>query len=243
MAALVRMAATTAAGDVNKGREKQDNLNAIDAANAYIDKLIAQMKPLDLSGAPKLLSDGDIQAERQSVYDSNYQLQTKDLAGQQTHDLEAQKQELANRGIPYNPGSDPNDTGDVNNVYARSINQVNTRYDNARTAAAAAANSAADSSLSTFVNANKTQNDQYVGNQKDLFNSQLDQLAGGAGALNALMSQYGIDAQTAASILQAKTNTRIAQINNQRSGGGGNNGGSNNGGGGFNVPGTGGTVT
>jgi hypothetical protein len=224
--------------NVTPAEAKKQSENSISAAESYLNELEGKLSPVDLSGAPKLLSDGDIKAERQSVYDSNYQLQTQGVEDQRAHDLEAQKQELANRGIAYNPGTDPNDPSNVNNVYARSINSVNQRFDTRESNAAAAANAAADSSLSTFVGANKTQNDQYLDTARTKYQTELDQLAGGAGALNVLMTKYGIDEATAQKILDRRSNERIARINNQRTGGS-----KPSTGGGFGVPSTGGSVS
>ncbi len=58
----------------------------------------------------------------QKAYDANYATMTKDLQKNKSFDLEQQKQELANRGIPYDP-SDPT------SLYGRTVQGVNSRYD------------------------------------------------------------------------------------------------------------------
>lgn len=66
---------------------------------------------------------GDIEKARTGFY--NYA--TRDFATNKTRELEDQKQELANRGIPYDPAAaqDPNSQ----NLYGRTIGGINRRYD------------------------------------------------------------------------------------------------------------------
>jgi len=67
----------------------------------YIDPNSGDYDPnAVLSQAPAIYSTGDFQSEVQKAQDANYQYLTKNLGQQKAQEMEAMKQELANRGIP-----------------------------------------------------------------------------------------------------------------------------------------------
>ena len=76
---------------------------------------------LDLTGMPTISSTGDLQADRATDESAIYGDLTKNLARNKATDLEAQKQELAERGIPYTPG-------DTTSAYGKAIQGVTDQY-------------------------------------------------------------------------------------------------------------------
>lgn len=212
------------------------NRNAYAAATAHVESLLGQIQPLDLSGAPKVLSADDLAGQRGSVYQSLYGTSSQNDAEQKSKDLAAANQNLAERGIPFDVASDPTNP---NNLYGNTIKDINTQYDQKDQQEKNAANSGADSALSTYVNANVAANQAFAQNAGQQFQSQLDTLSGAGGILGTLTSGYGIDAQSAQNILNNATSKYIANQNNKTSGGG-----SSSSGGSFTgTPTTGGSVT
>jgi hypothetical protein len=166
-------------------------------------------------------------AARQSVYDSTYQAGIKNLDRDKARDMEATKQELAERGIPINFSADGSD------LYSRSTNSITERYDQRDADARAAANNSADAALATKVSTNNANRDSFINSALSQYKSQLDTAVTASGALQTLMTKYGIDQQTAQNLLKIKSDEKIskAQIAAKGSGGGGGGGG----GGGLNV--------
>jgi len=190
--------------------------------DAFLDAAFQGLQPLDLSGAPKVLTADDLQGQRGKVYDSIYATQTKDLDKRKAQDLEAQKQELANRGIPLNFANDPSNP---NNLYSRAIGDVTNRYDTLYQDAANAANAGADQGLATYVDANTKANDQFLKGALGSYQSQLDAISTGGNIIQTLMTKYGIDEATAQAKLQARTQKEIARMNNANRGNGGRSSG------------------
>lgn len=75
---------------------------------------------LNLTGAPQILQTGDVRKESEAAADANYKYITKTYAAQKQQEIEAAKQELANRGIPIDPNP--------NSLYGRTLQQINQRY-------------------------------------------------------------------------------------------------------------------
>lgn len=210
--------------------------NSYAAADSYVNGLIGQLQPLDLSGAPKVLSADDLAGQRGSVYQSLYGTSSQNDAEQKAKDLASTQQNLAERGIPFDAASDPTNP---NNLYGNTIKDINTQYDQKDQQEKNAANAGADSSLSTYVNVNLAAHSAFTSDAEAKVGSQLDQLSGAGSILNTLMQKYGIDAQTAQGILSSNTSKYIANQNNKTSGGG-----SSSSGGSFTgTPTTGGSVT
>jgi hypothetical protein len=180
--------------------------NSATSVDNFLEGIFSNFKPLDLSGAPKILGAEDLASSRQSVYDSLYRSNTQNLARDKQRELEDQKQELANRGIPINFSSDGSD------LYSRSINSIGERYDARDQAARDAANIAADQSLATQAGVNKTAYDSFMEGAKGTFESQLQSAAAGSDVLKTLMTKYGLDQQSAQAILDRKMQEKIAKM-------------------------------
>ena len=199
----------------------------------FLEGIFSDLKPLDTSGAPQILTAEDLAAQRQTTQDALYRQNTKDLERNRQRDLEAQKQELANRGIPLNFAGDENNP---NNLYARSIGDVNSRYDTLDNQARDAAITGADQRMSAEAGVNKTAYDAFMTNAQANFQSQLDAAAAGSNALQVLMSRYGLTQEAAQRELDRKMQERIARLNastsryvanRAHSGGSGGGGGDN----------------
>jgi hypothetical protein len=180
--------------------------NSATSVDNFLEGIFSNFKPLDLSGAPKILGAEDLAGSRQSVYDSLYRQSTQNFARDKQRELEDQKQELSNRGIPINFSSDGSD------LYSRSINSIGERYDARDQAARDAANIGADQSLATQAGVNKTAYDSFMEGAKGTFESQLQSAASASDALQTLMTKYGLDQQSAQAILDRKMNEKIAKM-------------------------------
>lgn len=196
----------------------------------FLEGIFGNIKPLDTSGAPQILTAEDLASQRQSTQDALYRQNTKDLETRRSRDLEAQKQELANRGIPLNFASDPSNP---NNLYARSLADVNNRYDTLDQQAKDAAITGADQRMAAEAGVNKTAYDAFMTNATNNFQSQLDAAAAGTNALQVLTARYGISRDEAQKILDRKMQEKIAKLqsettkyvaNKAHSGGGGGGG-------------------
>lgn len=183
----------------------------------WLDQQFANLGELDLTGAPAILNGEDLNASRQGVYDSIYAQQTKNLDRNRARDLEAQKQELADRGIPINFGGE--------DLYSKSIGAVNERYDTLSQDAANAANVGADQSLANLAQTNKLANDSFMQGVTAKYGSKLD-------AITAGLSRYGIDQQAAEA---AKDRALQRWVTNKQLAGRGG-GGRSSGGGSSNSP-------
>jgi hypothetical protein len=213
-----RAGVTPGAGGAGKQQAAQDpgTKGLGDTATTvddFLEGIFKDLKPLDLSGAPKILSADDLAASRQGVYNSIYQQNTQDLQQNRQLDLEQQKQELANRGIPLNFGGE--------DLYSKSIADVNKRYDTMDLNARNMANVGADQSLVAQSQVNKTAQDAFLSNATEQFNSQLNAASVGGNVLQTLMQKFGISREEAQAALERKSREKIARIGAARSGGGG----------------------
>jgi len=195
----------------------------------FLNGLFENLGPLDLSGAPKILSTEDLSTARNQVWDSIYRQNTKDLDRQKALRMEETKQELAQRGIPI-------DFGD-NNLYGRAIGDIDRDFDARDQAARDSANLQADQSLATLTGINNTNRDAFVKSAQAEYQSKLDAASTGGSVLNVMMQKYNIDRETAQKILDRKLAEKIAKMEDktkraaiQKAGSGGGGGG-----GGFNV--------
>ncbi len=170
----------------------------------FLDGVFGNFKPLDLSGAPKILGQDDLAADRTKVYDVSYAEATKNLDRDQARALEEQKQELANRGIVYDPAR-------ADSLYSKTVGSVNERFDANRTSAANNARLAADASAQTAQGLSKTVRDTYTQDAISQYQSQLEAGTTGAGVLQALMQKYGLDQATAQEILNRKSAEKLAR--------------------------------
>lgn len=186
----------------------------------FLASVFAGIDPsgIDLSGMPKILTDNDLQATRESVYNSLLESSTKDLEKDRGRAMEDTEQQLAERGIPINFESDPNNP---DNLYARARGDVNSRFDTIKQDAMNAANIGADQRLTAMANVNKAAGDQFMTGAMTEFQSKLDAASTGGNILQQLMTKYGIDQQTAQAKIDAATRKYIANVAARRSGGGG----------------------
>lgn len=210
-----------------------DSYTAIDN---FLEGIFRNIKPVDLSGAPKVLPYDNLLSSRQSVYDTIYRQNTQNLDRDKQRDLAAQKQELAERGIPINFDSNGND------LYSRSIDAINEGYATRDQQAKDAANAGADQSLQALSNVNEAANNAFVNNALSQYQSQLDTASTGANVLQTLRQKYGLDQQQAQHVLDNKLQEKIANMQNSTQrlainskGNGGGGGGNNGNGQGFSV--------
>lgn len=77
---------------------------------------------VDFNEALQLIKTDTSKEAFQKAYDANYALATKGMDQQKALELEQQKQELANRGIPYDPSN-------ADSLYGRTVQGINTRFD------------------------------------------------------------------------------------------------------------------
>lgn len=198
---------------------------------SFLGGIFDNFKMPDYSGAPKILTAGDLEAQRAAEEDLIYKKETQYNDRNRLRDLEETKQELANRGISYNPAAanDPN----TSNLYGKTVGSVEEKYSAADQSARDAARLGSTNLMANKAAVNKTAYDSFIDTATKSFTSQLDAANAGNSVLNTLMSKYGLDKQEAQSILDRKSQERIAKMqidaSNRRSGGGG--GGSSEGGG------------
>lgn len=190
----------------------------------FLEDIFGNIKPLDLSSAPGVLTEADVADQRKSTYESIYRQNTDGLADKRKQELEATKQELAERGIPINFSTDGSD------LYSRSTNAVTKRYDDLDLKARDAANIAADQSVTSTINNSKTARDAFLEGATTEYRSKLDAAVTGGNVLSQLMDKYKVDQATAQAILDRKLQeklgkwdkqTKMAAINKPTGGGGG----------------------
>jgi hypothetical protein len=177
---------------------------------AFVNSIFDNAKPLDLSGAPQILTDNDLLKTRQGAYDSLLSSSTETFERDKARDMEAQKQELAQRGIPYDP-SDPS------SLYGRTVGGVNERYDGMYRQAKDAANIGADSRLSALVGANTAANDAFTQRAMAEFESQWT-------AMEPALAKYGIDEEKKLALKKIQADKWIAKIAARSRGGSGGGG-------------------
>ena len=187
--------------------------------------------------------NGDV--SRKKAEEATYGTLTKNFDQQQKRQLEDQKQELANRGISYDPAAtyDPNSQ----DLYGRTIGGINRSFDDQRTEASRQAILAGNQAYATdasardsFINSATSAATQFGGNLNPLVGQNTDS-SGEAKDILALTAQqyatkYGLSLQEAQS--KRDDATRRAAIAKSGGGGGGSSGGgSSASGGGFQLPG------
>lgn len=167
--------------------------------------------PVDLSGMPKV---GGGQDYAQNVYNSTYANYSKDFASNKAQDTEMAKQELANRGIPFDPNP--------NSLYGRTLAQLETKYSDLDFQAKNNATTAASQALGAFSGADTNAANAFLSGAQ--LQNQSQQAAYDTD-LQAILQLTGQDREAA---LQkwlanktAKTNVQIANIQKRPSGGGG----------------------
>lgn len=185
----------------------------------------------DLATAAAQTFNGDV--SRQKAQDATYGTLTKYYDRDQAREEENAKQELANRGIPYDPAAaqDPNSK----NLYGRTIGGIGQKYQGMKdtasqqavlsgNAAYATDASARDSFLNAVTSGASTFGGQF-GNYQNTVQTDQSQDTKDLISLSsqAFLAKYGIDKDTY---------TKKLAINKGGSSGGGGGGGSGGGGGG-----------
>lgn len=218
-----KLAGSPAAGAPGAGAPATDEPFDQESIEKFLDGILDGFKPLDLSGAPKLLGDGDLEKLRQENQDALYAEDARFLDRNRARDLEEKKQELADRGISYNPEAefDPNSK----DLYGRTIGAVNENYSKEQQAALARARTGADQRLGVQSAANIAARNSFADNAAKSYYGQLDAINSGNSLLQTMMNKYGIDQETAQRILDRKSNERLTKMGIRARGGGGSGGG------------------
>jgi hypothetical protein len=171
------------------------------------------------------------QTSRAQAEEATYNTLSRDFDRDEARDLEAAKQEMAERGIPYDPAAaqDPN----TKNLYGRTIGGIGQSYKDLRAQAKERAVLAGNTAYATdaaardsFIGAVTTGANTFGGQ----FQPYQSQSGGDTKDIQALSSaaflqKYGVDKQTYIANKQL----------NKSGGGGGGSGGSGGGGGGFEI--------
>ena len=170
------------------------------------------------------------QTSRASAEEATYNTLTRDYNKDEERDLEKAKQEMAERGIPYDPAAaqDPN----TKNLYGRTIGGIGQSYKDLRAQAKERAILAGNTAYATdaaardsFINAATTGASTFGGQFQPYQNtSGADTKDLQALTSAAFLQKYGVDKQT-----------YIANKQLNKSGGGGSSGGGGGDAGGFEI--------
>ncbi len=170
------------------------------AVGGFNPKGGAFQNPMDILGkAPKIPGAEDLGADIEKVRDANYQYLSRDFATNKQQEIEAARQDLANRGIPFDPNP--------NSLYGRTMKQLEQKYSDLDMQARQQAIIGGDSSFGTQVGAAKTANDAFY--------------QGVFGITDAELSKYNIDEQTRATLKKIAADRASQKEQIAKSGGGG----------------------
>lgn len=128
--------------------------------------------------APKIPGAADLAGDINKVRDANYQYLSRDFGTNKAQEIEAAKQDLANRGIPFDPNP--------NSLYGRTMKQLEQKYGDLDMQARQQAIIGGDQTFSTQVGAAKTANDAFY--------------QGVFGITDAELNKYNIDENTRATL-------------------------------------------
>ena len=169
------------------------------STQAAIDKITGKANP-DFSGGPSITTVDP--AMRQKYEDSTYQDLTRNFDRDKGRDMEAVKQDLANRGIPFDPA-------DSSSLYGRTVQGVDEKYKGYFDQAKNSAITTGASLANQDVNTNNAAATSFVDNviKKDQAPIQdaaaLAKMGNQDTIISALMTKYGID-KTAATTIAVK---------------------------------------
>lgn len=149
--------------------------------------------------APKVPGSADLAGDINKVRDANYQYLSRDFAANKQQEMENAKQELANRGIPFDPNP--------NSLYGRTMKQLEQKYGDLDMQARQQAIIGGDQTFSTQVGAAKTANDAFY--------------QGVFGITDAELNKYNIDENTRATLKKIAADRASQKEQIARSGGGG----------------------
>lgn len=119
---------------------------------------------LDLSSQPKILQSGDVRNEIGSVRDANYKYLTRNLAAAKKQEREELEQELAQRGIPFEPDN-------PNSKWSRTMKALDDKYQTLDDQANMQAIASGDASLQALVGAQSTAADSFVNSAKTSYDA------------------------------------------------------------------------
>lgn len=194
---------------------------------SFLGGIFDNFKMPDYSGAPQILSAGDLEKSRLEEENIIYGQETKYNDRNRARDLEERKQELANRGIVYDPAN-------PESGYSKQVGAVTEQYNEADQMARDKARTVSGNSLAQKAAVNKAAYDSFIDTATKSFTSQLDTVNAGNNVLNTLMTKYGYSQEAAQRELDRRMQEKIARIQKAPSGNGGSSGG--NQGGGFQLP-------
>jgi hypothetical protein len=216
-------------GDGGAGKGTLD----MDSLNAWLDSALEGLNPIDASKAPKVLSADDLEADRQAAQDSLYNESTKYLDRNRDRQMEETRQQLAERGIPFDPAAvyDPN----TKNIYGKTLGAINEDYAAQQASALDKARTGSYALEKTRADVNVNQYNAWADAASKEFYSKRDALNAGGSLLQSLMTKYGIDKQTAQDILDRKSREKIAKWGLSKIGGSGGNSGGGQSGAGFEI--------
>jgi hypothetical protein len=171
--------------------------NAAATGNVNLSNEIGKINnaALDLSAAPRILDSNDVRTEAQKVGDANYNYLTRNFERDKRRELEATKQELANRGIPI-------DFGNADSMWNKAVGSIDQKYQDADLAASNQALMSRDQSMATlagvqtgardaFVKSAQAQFDATTGTAKDSAGLKTTQAAAGQNQLNNAIGAVG----------------------------------------------------
>jgi hypothetical protein len=193
------------------------------AVDDFIANSLNGLGELDLSGAPQIMTAADLEKFRQENQDALYNEETKYLDRNRQRNLEEVKQEMANRGIPYNPAAAQD--ANTQDLYGRTVGAVDESYRTQQQSALDRARTGADARMTTQAGVNKAAYDQFVNSAVSGYESKVKNIGVGNDLLNSLITESGMSKEEILAKLKMKSDERIANAqiaaSNRNKGGGG----------------------
>lgn len=124
---------------------------------------------VDPNAAPAMPTVDNSTFDRAKYENMAYSSLTRNFDRDQAREMELQKQELAERGLPYSPG-------DTTSAYGQALQGINERWDQKRDAAAQQAYTMADSSMATGASVGNIKYEQGLGLRKQGITEQQTQV-------------------------------------------------------------------
>lgn len=153
---------------------------------------------LNLSSAPSILETGDVRSEAQKVGDANYAYLTRNVERDKRREIEAAKQELANRGIPI-------DYGNPDSMWNKAIGAINQRYDDLDLTASQQAIIGRDASTGALISGQNVARDAFLksaGMEADNARSQVTAALAATGATAGDFTPYAGGSVDQSGVLQ-----------------------------------------
>lgn len=220
-------------GGSGNGADSGANIPGSESVDDFINRIMDGYTGVDLGKAPKLMTDEDFQSERKSLEDSIYGQNTQYNDRNRARDLEETRQQLAERGIPFDPAAvyDPN----TKNLYGKTLGTLNEKYEGLDRTARDNARTTASSLAAQEQQVNTNSYNAWVDSASQAAKSQIDALNAGSGLVQTLVTKYGMSLADAQALADRKSREKIAKLGLSKIGGGGNNSGSGSSGAGFEI--------